>query len=540
MLSGEFSWEEAVVTALEWRWLLASALTLALAHGLFRLTSPREQPLQAFDGAATSPLRNAGSSQRGVVVVTGGTGFLGSAIVRQLVQRHAVTVIDRALPSAARRVDGVEYLVADLAFNIFQEGGPGQMTQNFIYTCFKSADAVLHVAGCVCLMDNPGLLHNAHVVATANVVRCARLAGVKALVYTSSGGAVTSPFLKEPQLRVPCDLVLPAEFPFASHYSRTKYQAERLALSANSKGFAACALRLPGLYGLGDSLIVDPLLSGLMTHVPYGGDDCLIDFCYVENAAHAHCIALEALLAAASSRRHRQVAGRAFNVTNGESETAPVVPMWNQLLHICRPEARPLQPLPYPVAYAIACATEAVDWFTAGRVPCPGAAIWSLTRASLGYATTAVTLQLSDDLGYQPLFTTEQSFHDIKQKLRQQEQEQQQPPPSGSDASGARSSGRGTDAKSSVRSSSGGGSSARKRRASPSPSPPPPTQQQEDSTSGSPAANWALPPLSTNPAQRILDRLSGPAPTLAELILTACGLVFGLAVRTCLFGAISV
>ena len=39
-----------------------------------------------------------------------------------------------------------------------------------------------------------------------------------------SGGAVTSPFLDEPQLRVPCDLVLPKDFPFASHYSRTKYQ----------------------------------------------------------------------------------------------------------------------------------------------------------------------------------------------------------------------------------------------------------------------------------------------------------------------------
>ena len=83
---------------------------------------------------------------------------------------------------------------------------------------------VIHAAGCVCLMDNPGLLHNAHVVATANIVRCSRLAGVKALVFTSSGGAVTSPFLDEPQLRVPCDLVLPKDFPFASHYSRTKYQ----------------------------------------------------------------------------------------------------------------------------------------------------------------------------------------------------------------------------------------------------------------------------------------------------------------------------
>ena len=59
------------------------------------------------------------------------------------------------------------------------EAGTDQTTEDIICTCFKKAEAVLHVAGCVCLMDNAGLLHNAHVVATANVVRCARLAGAR-------------------------------------------------------------------------------------------------------------------------------------------------------------------------------------------------------------------------------------------------------------------------------------------------------------------------------------------------------------------------
>ena len=94
----------------------------------------------------------------------------------------------------------------------------------------------------------------------------------------------------------------------------------------------ACEHR--GLYGLGDSLIVDPLLSGRMTHVPSGGDDCLIDFCYVENAAHAHLVAMDALLgvatyeapatlAVAAERKNASaVGGRAFN---SSSTSNPIV-----------------------------------------------------------------------------------------------------------------------------------------------------------------------------------------------------------------------
>ena len=89
-------------------WIL---LGLLLVHLCFRLTSPRDKPLPVFEGAAATPLPAAApnnSQVRSVVVVTGGTGFLGSAIVRQLVQRgRSVCVIDRVLPSTERRVDGV-------------------------------------------------------------------------------------------------------------------------------------------------------------------------------------------------------------------------------------------------------------------------------------------------------------------------------------------------------------------------------------------------------------------------------------------------
>ena len=106
------SWQQHTVDLVLVRWSSVWLLLgLSLLHLCFRLTSPREKSLPVLEGAAATPLRTTASkSQRGLVVVTGGTGFLGSAIVRQLVQRgRSVCVIDRVLPSTERRVDGVAY-----------------------------------------------------------------------------------------------------------------------------------------------------------------------------------------------------------------------------------------------------------------------------------------------------------------------------------------------------------------------------------------------------------------------------------------------
>ena len=93
---------------------------------------------------------------------------------------------------------------------------------------------------------------------------------------------------------------LHSDFHFPSHYAYTKYCAERDAIAATKQGLVVCALRLPGIYGVdmdgvGDPLIVEPLLSGAHTDVP-SADNLSVDFCYVENAAAAHLAGVKALL----------------------------------------------------------------------------------------------------------------------------------------------------------------------------------------------------------------------------------------------------
>jgi nucleoside-diphosphate-sugar epimerase len=186
-----------------------------------------------------------------VVCVTGGTGFLGCAIVRHVLESKRfsrVIVVDMFVPAASspRRITGAEYVQADLC-------------SDDLVAAFDGVDVVVHTAGRVALYDDYALVHvhlrrlhasrkthtthahthththtaitslpslqvfNAHVVATRRVVAAARRAGVRALLVTSSSGAVTTPYTPSSQLGVPSNFQPPPEFNFPTHYASTKY-----------------------------------------------------------------------------------------------------------------------------------------------------------------------------------------------------------------------------------------------------------------------------------------------------------------------------
>ena len=60
------------------------------------------------------------------------------------------------------------------------------ITTDDLSSYFNDVDGICHAAGVVCLMNNPNLLHNVHVVGTQRVLNAARASGVGAFVFTSS------------------------------------------------------------------------------------------------------------------------------------------------------------------------------------------------------------------------------------------------------------------------------------------------------------------------------------------------------------------
>ena len=109
--------------------------------------------------------------------------MLGAAVVRQLAAAgYTVVSVDIAPPPATRTVAGVVYIVSDLA-TAFPH------TTKRLQEAFAGCTAVVHTAGVVRMghdANSETLLHNAHVVATRNVIHHAKTSGCTALVFTSS------------------------------------------------------------------------------------------------------------------------------------------------------------------------------------------------------------------------------------------------------------------------------------------------------------------------------------------------------------------
>ncbi|MFL5482787.1 MAG: Gfo/Idh/MocA family oxidoreductase [Gemmatimonadaceae bacterium] len=122
------------------------------------------------------------SSAKGVLV-TGGTGLLGSAIARELVTRgRLVRVVSRRRPASWEKIDKVDYVSADL----------GDVLPTEI---FRNIDCVVHTAA-----ETAGgwQEHQRNSVdATRHIVTAAAAAGVRNMIHVSSLAVIGRPIARQ-------------------------------------------------------------------------------------------------------------------------------------------------------------------------------------------------------------------------------------------------------------------------------------------------------------------------------------------------------
>lgn len=230
------------------------------------------------------------------VLVTGGGGFLGSAICRQLVaEGHEPIAFQRsAAPELEQR--GIRCIAGDIADISAVSAAAG------------GCDAIVHTAGKAGVWGDAAEYRTINVEGTANVIRACREHGIEILVHTSSPSIVHS----GGDIRG-ADESVPVADHFTAPYPASKAEAEKRVLAASDGRLKCAALRPHLIWGPGDPHILPRLAEkarGGSLALP--GPDKIIDTIFVENAARAHVLALLELAGEA------RCAGKAYFVTNNE------------------------------------------------------------------------------------------------------------------------------------------------------------------------------------------------------------------------------
>ena len=234
------------------------------------------------------------------VLVTGGGGFLGQAICRQLVARgHAVRSMNRK-----------RYPALD-ALGVVQHSGD-VASMDLVVEAASGVDAIIHSAGRVGAWGRLEDYYETNVRGTDNVLAACELNEIGRLVFTSSPSVVHNGGDLEG-----VDESVPYATHFSSPYAQTKALAEQRVLAANSAQLATVALRPHFVWGPGDPNLLPRILNRARRgQLRLIGDVAKkIDTVYVDNAAEAHVLALEKLAVGSP------IAGKIYFISQGEPVT---------------------------------------------------------------------------------------------------------------------------------------------------------------------------------------------------------------------------
>lgn len=170
------------------------------------------------------------------ILVTGGTGFTGKALVKRLLQNgHSVNVLDKkeGLKTEELREWGASVTIGSVT------------DREVVARTMKNVTLVQHVAAAFREMDVPeSYYHDVNVEGTKIVLEEALKAGAGKLIYCSTCGVHGN--IIQPPADEQTD-ISPADY-----YQKTKYLAEPIVLDYNSKGLKTVILRPAAIYGPGD------------------------------------------------------------------------------------------------------------------------------------------------------------------------------------------------------------------------------------------------------------------------------------------------
>jgi len=214
--------------------------------------------------------------------VTGASGFVGSAVVRSLLQRGASV---KALVRPTSDLRNLASLDVNLIRGDLRDLQP-------LADAIRGCDVIFHVAALYStLPEDARRLYDVNVDGTKQVLQLARSASIPRLVHTSTIGTIGQP--KDGSLATeacPFD-----QWSDASHYAKSKFLGEVQALQANGEGLDVVVVNPAAPVGPGDikpsstgQRLIDYLQGRRPSYVRGG-----INFVPLQDVADGHVLAAE-------------------------------------------------------------------------------------------------------------------------------------------------------------------------------------------------------------------------------------------------------
>ena len=319
------------------------------------------------------PARYGRASRMAVAFVTGGSGFVGGALIERL-RSEGWDV--RALARSDKAADRVTELGAKAVHGDLEDLAALRAGSD-------GADVVFHCAAKAEDWGHPDHFEQINVQGTQNVLTAAREAGARRVVHVGTEAALMS---GKPLVNVNEDTPLQPDSPVL--YSRTKARAELAVRAANGPDLETVVIRPRFVWGRGDTTIL-PVLTELVQSGKFrwvGDGRQLTATTHIDNT-------VEGLMLGAT----KAPSGGVYFVTDGE----PVVSreFITQML-----ETQGIDPgdktVPAWVANALAATSETV-WRLLRRPGSP-----PITRFSVWVSSQECTIDISRarrDLGYEPV-----------------------------------------------------------------------------------------------------------------------------------------
>jgi nucleoside-diphosphate-sugar epimerase len=315
--------------------------------------------------------------------VTGGSGFIGGALIERL-RSEGWDV--RALARSERAAERVRELGAEPAMGDLDD-------RDALRAGAKGCEVAFHSAAKVEEWGDPADFERLNVRGTQNVIDACREAGVRRLVHVGTEAAL---MVGQPLINV--DESAPLRPDSAALYSSSKAKAEQLVRAANGDGLETVVVRPRFVWGRGDTSLLPQIIelvrSGRFRWV--GGGRQLTATTHIDNT-------VEGLWLGAT----KAAAGGVYFVTDGE----PVV--FREFLTSMlgtQGVSIPDKSVPPRVAKVAAASAERI-WRLLKRPGSP-----PITRFAVWVSSQECTIDISRaerELGYRPVISREEGLAEL-------------------------------------------------------------------------------------------------------------------------------